>query len=1009
MDTMKKLYRSALLLLCMALLLPAISSLTVFAADGDSSDKEVSWEDKWKDTLYPAYMSTSFKTIKDRLRGDETIAPMKLYCVVKGMAFYVDTITGEVVVLTLEDSELTKEAIDESGEIPAYTAYYSTNPYNAGSSQSSQGANSSNSIKEELYSQLIVQYAQNNSDMSMNSFKDSAANNQITTSNIRGGIRVEYSIGREQVIYLVPRLIIWKKFENLAAQIRENSDDPRDENTFRAFYVHYSLDDETKAEKTKMDYLKQYPVLEKFRKSDVDDENDPAYDKGGIYGCEQHITTKELLRLENIVKLYTDYTIERMDEDHAETEYVSTEENPPLFKLAIEYKVEDDDGSFTIRLNAGNIRFQSDMYALSNVVLLPYGGAGNTKNEGYIFTPDGSGSIISFEDVATAGNFQTVSPMYGIDNIYHTVTGANKETLRLPVYGIVEWADNGSHEEQQPVVDDEGNIVYKTDSEGNILTDDDGNQIPETETVTVRDVLKIGYLAVIEEGDSLAKIAIKNGGSTHQFVSIYTTFNPRPQDTYVLEGGLAGSTNATWTVEAKRKYTGDYKIRMFMLKEDVTYSEMARTYRNYLVGTGALTKLENASENLPLYLETLGAMRINDSVLGIPVSKMIALTSFEHDEMILEELKAEGITDVNLKLNGWVNGGLLFTTAANRVKIEKVLGGDDGFKKLLQYAKSGNVTVFPDFDFSYVENDELFDGFTQKKHNAQTIDGRNAYSQEYDPAWQAFIETGLGILSPNVIEEFYEGVYEDYEKFDVGSISVCTLGRDLNSDFDDDAPLTREDSKTLVKRLLSKIQEQNKRVLVSGGNAYTLPYVTDIIEVPLDDSGSRYACGSVPFMGMVLHGYKEFAGSALNLAGDYQFSLLKSIENGASPYFVVAYENTSELKGYSYSSISKYYSIRYLIWKDSIVQAYNLLNKALKSVRTETIESHEFLDHENKVAKVTYSNGDVFYLNYLTKEYTHREGDTLYDIASYGFIKVSADGTVLKYDGNKLTVVGEEG
>lgn len=991
----------------MALLLPALCGLTVFAEDGNDDDTEVAWEDKWKDTLYPAYMSTGFKTIKDRLLGDETVSPMTLYCVVKGMAFYVDNITGEVVILTLEDSELTKEAIDESGEIPAYTAYYSTNPFNAGSSQSSQGASSSDSIKEELYSQLIVQYTQNSSDMSMNSFKDAAANNQITTSNIRGGIRVEYSIGREQVTYLVPRLIEYTKFENLAAQIKANSDVARDETTFRAFYVHYSLDDPNKAEKTKMDYLTQYPVLEKFRSEGEIGSDD--YYPGGIYGCEQHITTRELLRLENIIKLYTDYTLEQMEVDHAETEYVSTEENPPLFKLAIEYKVEDDDGSFTIRLNAGNIRFQSDLYALSNVVLLPYGGAGNTKNEGYIFSPDGSGTMVSFKDVSTAGNFQTVSSMYGIDNIYHTVTGANKETMRLPVYGIVEWADNGSHEEEVPVLDDEGNVIYKTDEDGQPVTDDDGNQIPETETVTVKDVLKIGYLAVIEKGDSLAKIAIKNGGSTHQFVSIYTTFNPRPQDTYVLEGGLAGSTNATWTVEAKRKYTGDYKIRMFMLKEDVTYSEMARVYRDYLIRTGALTKLENVSENVPLYLETLGAMEISDSVLGIPVTKMIALTSFEHDEKILEELREAGITDVNLRLNGWYNGGLLMSTAANHVSVEKVLGGGDGLKKLLEYAKGKGATIFPDIDFTYVENKEMFDGFSQKKHQSKTIDGQNAFAQEYDPAWQTFLSMGLGIISPNVVEEFYEKVYEDYEEFHVGAISVGTLGRDLNSDFNDDAPLTREDSKTLVKRLLSKIKEQNGRVLVSGGNAYTLPYVTDIVEVPLDDSGSRYACGSIPFMGMVLHGYKEFAGSALNLAGDYQYSLLKSIENGASPYFVVAYENTSELKGYSYSSISKYYSIRYLIWKDSIVDAYDLINKALKSVRTETIESHEFLDHDNKVAKVTYSNGDVFYLNYLTKEYTHREGNTLYDIASYGFIKVSADGTVLKYDGNKLTGAGEEG
>lgn len=976
---MKQLKRISLLLLCMALLLPVLCSFSALAADDDDDEN---WEDTWKDTYYPAYMSTEFKTIRDRLAGNETIKPMTLYCVVNGIAFYVDDITGEMVALTLEDPDLTKDAIDASGEIPAYTAYYSTNPFNAGSSQSSAGANSSNSVKESLYSQLIIQFSQNNSENQMNSFSDAAANHQITASNIRGGVRVEYSIGREQVIYLVPRLIKAEKLDALIAQVAENSDVARDAVTLAAFYVLYDLDDPTKAEKTKQDYLAQYPIIEKFP----------------IYGCEQHITTRELLRLENIIKLYTDYSLEQMEVDHAETEYISTDENPPLFKLAIEYKA-DNAGGITIRLNAGNIRFQSDMYALSNVQLLPYGGAGNTNNEGYIFTPDGSGTLIAFEDVVGASSFTTVNQMYGIDSIYHTVTGANKETMRLPVYGIVEYADNGSHQEKVPVLDDEGNPVYETDENGDFVLDDEGNQIPVTETVTVDDVLKIGYLAVIEQGESLAKIAVSNGGSTHMFVSVYTTFNPRPQDTYVLEGGLAGSTNATWTVEAKRKYTGDYKIRLFMLSDEVNYSEMARVYRDYLVDQGVLTKMEDVSEDIPLYLETLGALEIYDTILGIPVRKMVSLTSFEHDLKILSELKEKGINDVNLKLSGWINGGM-FSTAANRVEIEDVLGGDDGFKDLLSKKESG-VTVFPEFDFGYVQEQDAFDGFSPKKHQAHTIDGRNAFRQEYDPTWQAFLENGLRLLSASWAEDFYDKVYKDYEQYNVGAISVCSLGSDLNSDFDEDEPLTREDSKVLVKRLLAKIKEQNGRVLVSGGNAYALEYATDIVNVPLEDSGYRYSCGSVPFMGMVLHGYKEFAGPALNLAGDYQQTLLKSIENGASPYFVVAYENTSELKDYIYSDLSKYYSVRYMIWKESIVEAYDLLNTALKSVRTATIDSHEFLDHENRVAKVTYSNGEIFYLNYRTKEYTYRDGDTIYEIPAGGFIKVSA-GKVLTYDGKTL-------
>lgn len=130
--------------------------------------------------------------------------------------------------------------------------------------------------------------------------------------------------------------------------------------------------------------------------------------------------------------------------------------------------------------------------------------------------------------------------------------------------------------------------------------------------------------------------------------------------------------------------------------------------------------------------------------------------------------------------------------------------------------------------------------------------------------------------------------------------------------------------------------------------------MTDIIDVPLDDSQYKYSGGTVPFMGMVLHGYKEFAGSAINLAGDYQYTLLKTIENGANPYFVIAYENTSELKQYSgYSNLAEYYSVRYNIWLQDMVDTYRELNEALKSVRNAAIIDHEFLDENNKVVKVT--------------------------------------------------------
>ena len=222
------------------------------------------------------------------------------------------------------------------------------------------------------------------------------------------------------------------------------------------------------------------------------------------------------------------------------------------------------------------------------------------------------------------------------------------------------------------------------------------------------------------------------------------------------------------------------------------------------------------------------------------------------------------------------------------------------------------------------------------------------------------------------------------------------MGESLSSDFDEDEPYNREDSKVLTKKLLTLISEQNSKVMISGGNSFTLPYVTDIVNIPLDDSGYKYSAASIPFIGMVLHGYLDFSGDAINLAGDYRYQVLKTLENGASPYFTLAIENTSELKKYNFSyELSGYYSIRYNIWLEDVVNTYRELNNALSDVKYSSIIGHEFLTDDYQVVKVTYENGISFIINYeLTSKTVETDGNE-YTVSGEDFIKLNADGEVI--------------
>jgi hypothetical protein len=158
---------------------------------------------------------------------------------------------------------------------------------------------------------------------------------------------------------------------------------------------------------------------------------------------------------------------------------------------------------------------------------------------------------------------------------------------------------------------------------------------------------------------------------------------------------------------------------------------------------------------------------------------------------------------------------------------------------------------------------------------------------------------------------------------------------------------------------LEEIKKDFDQMVVEKGNYYTWQYADTILDIPLDSSNRNTTTAEVPFLGILLHGYMNYTGEAINMAGDYEYTLLKTIENGANPYFVLAYKNISELKKNGYS---KYYAVEYSVWKDTIIKEYKKLNEVLAPVQDQIITNHEIL--QERVVRVSYENGTEVYLNY---------------------------------------------
>lgn len=854
-----------------------------------------------------------------------------------------------------------------------------TNPYDIGAS------NATDSIKYQLLSQIIIKYTDNGKEREFNSYEYASMRDQITVKNIKNGIRVEYIIGREEARHLVPRVIENTRFrEKLLGPMLEyygldknldiSSEGGMTETEYaatvpfalRQLIAYYGGRDGMKSiARQKTDSLKEkliqtYPVLKK--KPDME-----------FWVFDGTASSTQIEKQENMIRTAApDYSYEEMDYDHQLTEYESTETNPPVFKMALEYTLGED--GFTVRLPVNGLSFNETLYQLTSISVLPYMGCGNNTYDGYVFYPDGSGTLFAMQDMPNTTT-SVSSKVYGVDYAYHKLTGTYQQTVRYPAFGIVEdtrYYDCLEYDDElgQQTVTRISGVVYdaitKAQKEGKSTPAGMSSFATLIGKATeIQEVVsKRGFTAVIEEGDALTNVMYYHAGVLSEYDTVMMNFNPRPQDSYNLADSISVGTNTEWTVITDRKYTGNFKVHYILLTDstvakekglengkwyDTTWLGMAFAYRDYLVGKGLLSELpaSDTSGDIPLYIESFGAVQTTEKIASIPVTVKRAMTSAADVITMYEDLAKQGITNVNFKLTGFANGGMYAKMPYN-LKWEKAVSKDTSMQELLDYAaklENGNLGIFPDFDFSYVNETGMFDGLSLRKHVVKTIDDRYSSKREYSPTMQKYVGYYQLAISPAYLSHFYEKFMKKYHKLDnVTGISVGTLGTALNSDFDDDEPYNREDSRTFVKRALEYIAgsgDQALDVMVDGGNVYTWKYVRHILNAPLDSSRYIRSSYSVPFLGVVLHGYMNFAGTPLNMEGDVEYAKLKAIENGASPYFILSYKNTEILK--DYYQLSHYYSIRYDIWQEDVVELYNELNSVLKDVQSKPIVAHSFL------------------------------------------------------------------
>jgi hypothetical protein len=328
---------------------------------------------------------------------------METYSYEEGQDTYL--LENDELKLTLDPETTYFQVLDKSNN----TVWYS-NP--------ADGANdplADNQSKKYLQSTLLIVYSNDTGiNTIFNNFEFSISKKIYSVEQGDGFIKVNYTIGNVQKVYVMPSAIPESRMMTFYDQMDKSSKRKID-NYYRKLDIN-----NLRATDDKNALLEQYP--------DLAQEN--------IYVLREN--TQEHLK-KSIEEIFAQvgYTLEDYEEDEARYSRESREDNP-FFNVSVVYRLEGND--LVVSLPFEDMQWRKD-YPLIKVKVLPYLGAGSTEEEGFILVPEGTGAVINFNN---GKNTQSAyyTDVYGWDEALLRDALTDNTRSEYPVFGISK--SNGS-------------------------------------------------------------------------------------------------------------------------------------------------------------------------------------------------------------------------------------------------------------------------------------------------------------------------------------------------------------------------------------------------------------------------------------------------------------------------------------------------------------------------------------------------------------------------------------
>ena len=735
-----------------------------------------------------------------------------------------------------------------------------------------EGKNGNKTTKNNQKSDVRVYYVTNEfvgTTSSMDSWSMAVGYGNYRVNYIDNGVELDYTIG-DMTITMddLPKMVPVEKYKELLLPYWTE----RDDNSFREFYRVYR---ETMWVRT---------------------------DDGNI----------GKVKLNNLYSLFYEvakYTREDLKEDNEAYGYTISKINP---SINIKLRFTLDGGDLLVSVPCDRIEF-TEGNAVTRIDLLPYFMAADTEQEGYIFVPDGSGSLIRFNnDKVTALSY--TQKVYGNDVLMNVETYvADYDPIQLPVYGM----KNGDS----------------------------------------------AIFAIIEKGAALAVINSDISGRSDEFNRVYPSFVLRDIELLSVLGTASGGSPRY----PDDVYQGDITVRYkFLYGDEADYTGMAHTYRDYLLDRGML-KVKELPQDAPFFAEIVGSVRQTKFFAGIPYESTAVATTLEQSAEILDAICEAGVKRPVLLLKGFYEGGVKHESLS-AMNLESSAGSKKALNKLAEKAQAlgGESYLVTNAEKVYTT-----DHFSKSSQASRRQDDFVASVVDYaEPilARERGYEDSF-YVSPAYLKEYCRKLADNLDKagFKVSGIAIDDLGGLLVGDYRNKKNISRIRAVDTVREALS-ILARDSEAAMHAPNDYALFAAGAIYDLPDGNNGHKVEDEAVPFIQLVLDGTGVYCSKAWNESaynGIWR-EMNYAIESKSAPHFIFTYADETVFLHTEDMDSQRLFMTQYEQWLDEVSEAYAGYNAYWQLVRDACIGEHEVL--EGDIRRVSFDNGVTAYVNYSAKD-----------------------------------------